>query len=46
LDGHVQIGKSIHNEMLQEDYWKSKPSLAKIKLANFVKEFEVAYKAS
>jgi hypothetical protein len=46
LDGHVQIGKSIHNEMLQEDYWKNKPSLGKIKLADFAKEFEAAYKAS
>ena len=45
-DGYVQMGKSIRNGLLQEDYWKNKPSLAKIKLADFAKEFEAAYKAS
>jgi hypothetical protein len=45
-EGYAQMGKFIRNALLKEDYWKSKPSLAKIKLADFVKEFEVAYKAS
>ncbi len=45
-EGYVQMGKSIRNGLLQEDYWKNKPSLAKIKLADFAKEFEAAYKAS
>lgn len=45
-DGYVQMGKSIRNGLLQADYWKNKPSLGKIKLADFAKEFEAAYKAS
>ena len=45
-DGYVQMGKSIRNGLLQEDYWKNKPNLGKIKLADFAKEFEAAYKAS
>jgi uncharacterized protein YbjT (DUF2867 family) len=44
-DGYLEMGKSIREGLLQADYWKNKPILGKIKLADFAKEFEAAYHA-
>lgn len=44
-DGYVEMGKSIRDGLLQADYWNNKPTLGKIKLADFAKEFEAAYHA-
>ena len=43
--GYVQMGKSIREGLIQADYWKNKPQLGKVKLADFVKEFTPAYNA-
>lgn len=42
-NGYVQMGKSIREGLIQADYWKNKPLLGNVKLADFVKEFTVAY---
>ncbi len=42
-DGYTQLGKSLREGKLQEDYWKNKPVLGNIKLEDFAKEFEAVY---
>jgi uncharacterized protein YbjT (DUF2867 family) len=43
---YVQMGKSIREGKLQEDYWKNKPSkMGKIKLEDFALEFKAAFEA-
>lgn len=44
-NGYVELGASLRTGKMQEDYWKNKPELGKIKLEDFVKEFVVAYNA-
>ncbi len=44
-NGYVQMGKSIREGLIQADYWKNKPQLGKVKLADFAKEFTAAYNA-
>lgn len=43
--GYVQMGKSIREGLIQADYWQNKPTAGKVKLADFAKEFAVAYNA-
>lgn len=40
------MGQSIHNGKMFEDYWKHRPSLSKTKLEDFALIFAEAYKAS
>ena len=40
------MGQSIHNGKMFEDYWKNRPSLGKIKLEDFASVFAEAYKTS
>lgn len=44
-DGYVELGASLRTGKMQEDYWKNRPELGKIKLEDFVKEFVGAYNA-
>ena len=44
-EGYVQLGVSMREGKMQEDYWKNRPALGKIKLEDFAKEFAAAYNA-
>ncbi|MFP5042069.1 NAD(P)H-binding protein [Parasediminibacterium sp. JCM 36343] len=44
-NGYTQMGKSIREGLIQEDYFKHKPVLGKIKLEDFAKGFAAAYNA-
>jgi hypothetical protein len=45
-EAYVQMGKSIREGKLQEDYWKNKPvQMGKIKLEDFALEFKAAFEA-
>jgi uncharacterized protein YbjT (DUF2867 family) len=44
-EGYVQMGKSLRTGQIQEDYWKNKPVLGKVKLEDFAKEFAAAFNA-
>ena len=44
--GYTQLGKAIREGEAQADYWKNKPTLGKVKLEDFAKEFAGAYSAS
>jgi uncharacterized protein YbjT (DUF2867 family) len=44
-NGYVELGASLRSGKAQEDYWKNKPVLGKMKLEDFVKEFAGAYNA-
>jgi nucleoside-diphosphate-sugar epimerase len=41
--GFVELGIALRNGKAQQDYWKNKPKLGKIKLKDFAKEFVAAY---
>ena len=41
--GYIDMGASIKNGLLQKDNWENKPTLGKIKLANFEKSFAKTY---
>lgn len=44
---YTTMGKAIRDGVLQEDYWKNRPSsLGKVKLEDFAKAFGAAYKNS
>lgn len=43
---YVEMGQSIHNGRLTEDYWLHKPELGKIKLPEFAKEFAAIFQHS
>ena len=43
---YVQLGIAIREGKIQEDYWKNRPELGKIKLEDFAKEFAAAYNAN
>ena len=43
--GYIDLGKSLRNGHAQEDYWKNRPKLGKVKLEDFAKEFAAAYHA-
>ncbi len=40
---YTDMGIALREGKMQEDYWKNRPSLGRIKLEDFVKEFEVVY---
>ena len=40
---YTQMGQSINNGLMQEDYWKNKPVLGKMKLEDFAKAFAAVY---
>jgi uncharacterized protein YbjT (DUF2867 family) len=42
-EAYTQMGQSIHKGLIQEDYWKHKPALGKLKLEEFAKRFAAAY---
>lgn len=45
-EAYVQMGKSLREGKLQEDYWKNKPvQTGKIKLEDFALEFKAAFEA-
>lgn len=39
----VELGASIHTGLLRSDYERHKPTLGKVKLTEFIKEFAAAY---
>ena len=43
---YVQLGIAIREGKIQEDYWKNRPELGRIKLEDFAKEFAAAFKAN
>lgn len=45
-EGYTTMGASLREGLIEEDYWKNKPELGKIKLEDFAKEFAAAYNAS
>lgn len=42
-EGLVQMFSSQHNGSLMEDYYRHKPALGKVKIADFAKEFAAVY---
>ncbi|NOS94014.1 MAG: NAD(P)H-binding protein [Cyclobacteriaceae bacterium] len=42
-NGYVELGAALRTGKMQEDYWKNKPQLGKIKLEDFAKEFVAVY---
>ncbi|MCD6067110.1 MAG: NAD-dependent dehydratase [Bacteroidetes bacterium] len=45
-EGYTQMGKSIREGKVQEDYWKNRPaSLGRVKLEDFAKVFAGAFEA-
>jgi uncharacterized protein YbjT (DUF2867 family) len=42
-EAYTQMGQSIHKGLIQEDYWKHKPVLGKVKLEEFAKRFAGVY---
>lgn len=45
-EAYTTMGRALREAKMQEDYWKHKPVLSKIKLDDFVKEFVGAFNAS
>jgi uncharacterized protein YbjT (DUF2867 family) len=41
--GYVAMGTALREGKMQADYWKNRPTLGKVKLESFVKEFTAAY---
>ncbi len=44
-EAYTTMGRALREGKMQEDYWKNKPVLSKIKLDDFVKEFALAFNA-
>jgi uncharacterized protein YbjT (DUF2867 family) len=42
-EAYTQMGKSINDGRIQEDYWKNKPTPGKMKLEDFAKRFATVY---
>ncbi len=42
-EAYTTMGRALREGKMQEDYWKHKPALGKVKLDNFVEEFAAAY---
>jgi uncharacterized protein YbjT (DUF2867 family) len=40
---YTEMGAALDNGSMTADYWKNRPSLGKIKLADFAKQFAAAY---
>jgi uncharacterized protein YbjT (DUF2867 family) len=43
---YLQLGKALRDGTMQEDYFKNRPALGKIKLHDFSKEFAAAFHAN
>ncbi len=41
--GYVEMGAALREGKMQADYWKNKPTLGKVKLEDFAKEFASAF---
>lgn len=45
VEGYIQMGQALRSNLMNEDYWKNRPSsFGKVKLEEFAKEFAAAYK--
>lgn len=44
-EGYTTMGRALREGKMQEDYWKNKPTLGKIKLEDFANEFAAAFNA-
>jgi uncharacterized protein YbjT (DUF2867 family) len=44
-EAYTTMGRALREGKMQEDYWKNKPVLGKIKLEAFAKEFAAAFNA-
>lgn len=44
-EAYTTMGRALREGKMQEDYWKNRPVLSKIKLDDFVKEFTAAFNA-
>lgn len=44
-EAYTTMGRALREGKMQEDYWKNKPVLGKIKLGAFAKEFAAAFNA-
>jgi uncharacterized protein YbjT (DUF2867 family) len=42
-EAYTQMGKGINDGRIQEDYWKNKPTLGRMKLEDFAKRFATVY---
>ena len=42
-EGLVEMNANVHNGKLLEDYYRNKPTLGKVKLSDFAKEFAAVY---
>lgn len=39
----IEMNAAMHSGLLQEDYYRNRPALGKVKLSNFAKDFAAAY---
>lgn len=44
-EAYTTMGRALREGKMQEDYWKNRPVLGKIKLDDFIKEFTAAFNA-
>jgi uncharacterized protein YbjT (DUF2867 family) len=44
-EGYTTMGRALREGKMQEDYWKNRPELGKIKLNDFVNEFAAVFNA-
>jgi uncharacterized protein YbjT (DUF2867 family) len=44
-EAYTTMGRALREGKMQEDYWKNRPVLGKVKLEDFVKEFAAAFNA-
>lgn len=42
-EGYVEMGASMREGKMQADYWKNRPTLGKVKLEEFAKQFAAVY---
>ncbi|MFT3936768.1 MAG: NmrA family NAD(P)-binding protein [Chitinophagaceae bacterium] len=43
---YAEMGRALRTGAMAEDYWKHKPALGKVKLADFAKKFAAVYNSS
>lgn len=44
--GYRNMGEALRSKQMEADYWNNRPTLGKIKLEDFAKEFAAVYQAS
>ena len=44
--GYRNMGHALRSKQMEADYWNNRPTLGKVKLADFAKEFAAVYQAS